>query len=208
MSTFQRGFQKNNRFVLQVFVPEGLLLDILLSLDNLGSNVNLAVPNVTQWLARGLLCSSARLPSLAMETLSQTMYGMTEVFPYHAENTSLDCTFLMPLTPRDNIVPRFFNYWQNYIRRGKNGPTDGFDFRFPNSYYGTLYLSLFNDKNERTITYQFDNAYPVTVQSTEVAWDADGHAQLPVSFAYSYWTIAPRPLIDINLPFSVFPPFI
>ena len=40
-----------------------------------------------------------------------------------------------------------------------------------------------------TITYNFFNVYPITVESAPVAWQSSGEIQrITVSFAYSYWT--------------------
>lgn len=204
LSSFQGGFQRTARFRCQIFVPAGLLDYVAASSGPFTANPDLAgrqsVAFVKEWLARGLLVESARLPSRGLETIDLTMYGISESFPYHSEYTELDCTFLMPIVRADNPVPKLFNYWQNYVHNAFHGPRDGLDFRFPNLYYGTILLHMFDTSESKdipSVSYQFDNVYPKTVESVSVDWNsADEMAKQGVGFIYSYWRIVPGSTIS------------
>jgi hypothetical protein len=165
------------------------------AIENIGAAVETktTMPIVAQWLARGMLCDTTSLPSRGLETTDLSMYGFGEKFPFHTEYVPLDCTFMMPLTLGDNALPRFLNYWQNYIQSGQEGPESGMDFRFPSEYYGSIILAMFDRKNEPTIVYKFTNIYPVTVQSVPVSWEqSNEYLKCAVTFNYSSWKILSR----------------
>lgn len=201
LSEFKHGFQHSNRFVVQIFVQPTMVANIIL--QQLGSGLGLgtidagvAVTNVVKWLYTGFLASTARLPSRGFGVIDLAMYGITEHFPYHAEFTTFDCTFMMPHTTNilnDNGVPRWFNYWQNQIQNINDGPNSGLDFSFPSNYYATILLTLLDRKDRGTITYQFDKCYPVTVDSSQLSWEQENQfTQLPVSFQFSTWKQLPH----------------
>jgi len=215
LSEFRTGFQKGARFECQLYpnigflqaLLSGSILETIIDIvaPPIGQQINpdFSLPNVVQWLARGLVISDAVLPSRGLETLSHGMYGISEEFPYSSEYTDLPCTFVMPLNASDCPMPRFFNYWQNYIHKNQNGPSDGLDFRFPEDYYGRMIVSTFDNRTNRSLTYQFEKVYPKTVNSTQVSW-SQSHEYLAftVNFAYSYWKILPfkpPPLIEVNV---------
>jgi hypothetical protein len=221
ISEFRDGFQQNNRFTAQVFVPSGLL-DFARSTEGGSDNsiiqiIDLLFPNIGRrvdptfslnttgaWLARGLVCDATRLPDKSFETAEQTMYGITENFPVHTTFTDLTCNFLLPLYSNDNAVPRFFNYWFNFIQNQSRGLESGMNFSFPDDYRGQLLLSTIDRKDHVTSTYYFDRVFPKTLQSVELSWDATNEvAKLPVDFTYSYWTLLPYqppPIVEINTP--------
>jgi hypothetical protein len=168
------------------------IIDILAPTIGQQIDPKFSMPNVVQWLASGLLISDAVLPSRALETTGLTMYGINEEFPTASEYTDLQCTFVMPLNASDCPIPRFFDYWQNYIHRNQGGPTAGLDFRFPADYYGSMVLSMFDNRDNPSLTYQFDRLYPKVVNSTQVSWGQSHEVlQFNVTFAYSYWKILP-----------------
>ena len=204
ISNYKDGFQSSSKFTCQIFLPLQLLativtqslidnaIDFLIPTGDKDAKGILSAPIVATWLGRGLAVEAARLPSRAFETVDLSMYGLTERFPTHSEYTSLDCVFLMPFVGNDNGVPKFFNYWQNYIQNNQFGPQSGLNFQFPSTYYGTILLSLLDNKGEPSVTYQFDKVYPHRVESVGIQWDqSNEHARLPVSFHYSYWKIVP-----------------
>lgn len=204
---FSGGFQPSARHRAYFFLPPSLILDILkpnvnidLSLQGLlGGNTGTdaleattSLPMIMQWLLRGMLVSETRLPSRAFETVDLNMYGITETYPYHSEFNDLGCTFLQPLVAKDNGVPRFFNYWQNFIQRAHRGPDSGLDFRFPSDYYGNMLLVLYDRKNHPTIGYRIEKVYPKAVESVSVTWDNSDFLKSSVTFQFSYWTVIER----------------
>jgi hypothetical protein len=215
LTEFRTGFQKASRYTCQLFVPEGLLRSILnpslvgTLIDIIAPTVgqqldqNFSMPVVQNWLSRGLLVEEARTPSRSSELTEWTLYGITERVPVHTEYTSFDCMFRMPLVGTDCPVPRFFNYWQNFIQAQQRGPDDGLDFRFPGDYYGTMLLSLYDNQTHPTITYKMERVYPKTIESSQVGWEQNNtYLRQHVSFGYSYWTIVPfqpPPLIEIDI---------
>jgi hypothetical protein len=217
LSEFHGGFQRGARFECQLYPNQGFLSSLLsgsiltniidILTPTIGQRIDpkFSLPNVVQWLARGLVITDAILPARALETTKLNMYGISEEFPYSTEYNDITCTFIMPLNASDCPLPRFFNYWQNYIHSNYNGPEDGLDFRFPEDYYGRMMLSTFDAQDHPSLTYLFEKLYPKTVNSTQVSWNDTNEAlQFTVSFAYSYWKILPYqppPLIEINLEF-------
>jgi hypothetical protein len=193
ISEFKHGFQKANRFRVQIFVQPTMVLSIIREASVLGLvDAALSVPQTIKWLATGFLADNARLPDRGFSLITNTMYGLTENFPYHAEMTRMECTFMMPHTSnilKDNGVPRFFTFWQNQIQNMSDGAASGLDFRFPSHYYATVLLTLLDPQDNGTITYQFDNAYPSLISSVPIGWDHDGFIRLPVTFTFSYWKV-------------------
>lgn len=214
LSEFKGGFQHANRFLCQIYVPQQMLVDIstnsvLMELvdvffPKLGRRLDptFSVPQMQSWLARGITCHTARLPDRDFEEMDLHLYGFTEKIAKGSGHSTFDVTFQCPLVTGDNALPRFFSYWQHYIQNGTNGPDSGYNFRFPNKYYGTIYLTTLDRKNNPTLTYQLDKVYPKTVSTTELGWETEGFLKLPVSFNYSTWKILPYqppPLIDIEI---------
>jgi len=212
---FRYGFQQSNRFTCHIYAPP-TLLDAILTDNKLIQVVDVFFPNigrridgtfsstqVADWLRRGLLVSSTRLPDRSFEQTNLNIYGITERFPTHSEFTSLDVNLLMPLVSNDNAVPRFFYYWQNFIQNNYAGPESGLDFRFPSEYYATVYLTQWDREKHATVSYRFDKAYPAKVDTVQVDWNSENEmVQLPVSFTYSYWTMLPfeaPPLISVDI---------
>lgn len=207
---FSRGFQRNNRYICQIFVRPEMLARIVLdagttplnipglpSLPNFGApDAVLTVPQIVTWLARGFLVQATKLPDRQFTPVDLAMYGFTESFPVHSQTGKLDCNFLVPHTAgivSDNGVLRFFNYWQNQIQNGLDGPGSGYDFRFPSHYYGSAVITLLDAKNQGTVSYQFDRIYPILVMPVQMSWSsAQEFIQLPVQFEYSYWKILPQ----------------
>lgn len=191
---FRQGFQQPNRFRLFVFIPSKMLTQNF-NLQNLWQDLDLktAIPLAAQWLARGVLVEGTRLPSRAVETIQHRMYGITEDIAYNSENTTLDCSLMMPLALGDSIVPRVMSYWQNMIHHMKNGPEDGADMSFPSDYYGSALLALFDRQGMPTLVYKYDKIYPGTVESAQLSWAGnDTFISLPVHFKYSSFRVLPR----------------
>lgn len=217
LADLRGGFQDNNRFDVQLYVPQGLLqsvitdsaaqqaLNILLPTIGQRFDPTFSAAQVASWLARGIVCEAATIPSRSFECVDMAMYGFGEKFPYHSDFPAVDCTFLTPLAGTDNSVPRFFNYWLNYIHAAQAGVQDGMDFRFPADYYGTMLLTQYTRTEHPSITYKFERVYPKVVQSTPVAWaTTDTHTKTSIQFNYSWYEILPYqppPLIELDINF-------
>jgi hypothetical protein len=215
LSEFRGGFQKPGRFEVQLYPNRQFLetltggslltniIDVLAPTIGQRIDPNFSMPQVVQWLARGLLCDNAVTPSRALETTSLNMYGISEEYPYSTEYTDFTCSFLMPLNAADCPVPRFFDYWHNFIHNNAGGPSAGLDFRFPEEYYATMILSQFDQQDHHSLSYRFEKVYPKLVQSQQIAWNQNTDVmRYNVTFVSSYWTILPYqppPLFEINI---------
>jgi hypothetical protein len=198
LSEFKRGFQQTERFICQVFVKPEMIANIILQnsytlLDV--ENVVFAVPQAVKWLAQGFALDAARTPDRAFDTTNTTHYGFEERIPHHTRYSGFEAQFLLPygmnILSRDNIIPRFFAYWQNQIHNCTQGEQSGFDFTFPDSYYGSIILTLLDRQNRGTLSYKLEGVYPATVNSIQLNWNQTDFARLPVSFNYSYWRLLP-----------------
>ncbi len=199
LSEFKHGFQQPNRFVVQIFVNPTMVANIIAESSLFGlQDAVLAIPQTVKWLAEGMLAPVASMPDRGFENkVDLDMYGFTEQFPVHTTYSDLELELLMPHTTNlpfvDNGVPRFFNFWQNQMQNGSAGPDSGYDFRFPVHYYSTIVLTLLDKKDNGTVSYQFDRAYPSTVGAVKLSWDAANEfTTLPVTFTYSYWNMLPH----------------
>jgi hypothetical protein len=130
-----------------------------------------------------------------------SMYGITEHFPYHAEFSPLECSFISPLMEghgahgADNPVPRLLSFWQNQIQKMTRGPEDGLDFTFPSNYYATVELTALDTQLRGSTTWRFEKVYPSSVGSVQMSWgQSDAFVTHPVTFTYSYWTMVPAVL--------------
>lgn len=183
LSEFTHGFQMSNRFRLQVRAPLQLA-------PTLGASARQG----STWAAQGLVCANARTPDRSFDTTNMDLYGITEKFPTHMTFTDTSFTFLCPLKGSDNAVLRFFQDWQQFIQRQTEGNVSR-NFRFPQSYYGGMSLSLYTSNNFQeapTMVYDYHNVYPITLDSSNLQWGyTDEFASITVQFAYSYWTAQP-----------------
>jgi hypothetical protein len=132
------------------------IIDVVVPTIGQRIDPNFSMPQVVQWLARGLVVDSATAPSRGLETTNLNMYGITEEVPYQTEYTDFSCSFLMPLNASDCPIPRFFDHWQNFIHNNAGGPSAGLDFRFPEEYYATMVLSFFDSSDHHSISYRFE----------------------------------------------------
>lgn len=215
LSEFHAGFQRPARFECQLYPNRGFVetlvsgsrvlnaIDVLLPTIGQRLDPNFSMPQVLQWLSRGLVVSNAIAPSRALETLPQNMYGISEEFPYSTEYTDIPVSFMMPLNAADCPIPRFFDYWFNFIHNNTGGPTAGLDFRFPEEYYATMLLTFFDMQDHPSLTYRFEKLYPKLVASQQVSWEQHHEVmKYDVTFVSSYWTLVPYeppPLIEVNI---------
>jgi hypothetical protein len=151
-----------------------------------------------------LSCSEASLPgsSLATHEINNDFTGVTERHAYRRQyDDRADFTFYVDLEYR---IIDFFENWMSYIV----GEDDidiqketNYSYRvnFPNTYKtDNLYITKFEkDYLGRQLTYQFINAYPISVNSMPVSYDASQLLKCTVSFTYSRYVITrPRTLYD------------
>ena len=151
-----------------------------------------------------LSCSETVLPgsSLATTEINNDYTGVTERHAYRRLfDDRIDLTFYVMISPsRSNrsantyLPIRFFESWIKYIateqiaREGNGGnvtsPNYSYRMRYPKEYYGGLEILKYERDYGTYLKYNFVNAYPISVASMPVSYDASNLLQCTVSFSY------------------------
>ena len=146
-----------------------------------------------------LSCSEASLPgsSLATHEINNDYTGVTERHAYRRQyDDRADFTFYVDAEYR---IIDFFENWMSYIV-GEDEievqKTSNYSYRvnFPDVYKtNNLYITKFEkDFNGRHLTYQFINAYPISMNSIPVSYQSSELLKCTVSFTYSRYVINKR----------------
>jgi hypothetical protein len=153
-----------------------------------------------------LSCSEASLPgsSLATHEINNDFTGVTERHAYRRQyDDRADFTFYVDLEYR---IIDFFENWMSYIVGESEISVQqqrNYSYRvnFPNDYKtDNLYITKFEkDYLGRQLTYQFINAYPISVTSMPVSYDASQLLKCTVSFTYSRYVITRPKTLYNNL---------
>ena len=149
-----------------------------------------------------LCCSETVLPgsSLATTEINNDYTGVTERHAYRRLfDDRIDLTFYVMISPSrsdrsvNTYLPiRLFESWIKYIaaeqisREGNNvkSPNYSYRMRYPNEYYGELAIIKYERDYKSSLKYTFVNAYPISVASMPVSYDASNLLQCTVSFSY------------------------
>jgi len=154
-----------------------------------------------------LMCSETSLPgsNLATTELTNDFTGVTERHVHRRIfDDRIDLTFYCDAV--EYLPIRYFEAWLSYITN-ETGGTHSEEFhyrmRFPNMYKGQLEITKFEknleakrgsaDRIRRAIplTYTFINAYPISISSMPVSYDASSLLKCNVSFTYSRYSARP-----------------
>ena len=153
-----------------------------------------------------LLCSETVLPGSSLATHENTtdFTGVTEKFAYRrVYDDRIDFTFYVDA---DNYLPiKFFECWIKYIAGESKTPATGrLSSTVPNYFYRVRYPKYYiseqglkvtkferTSKNEKsknhegaTLTYNFVNAFPLSITSMPVSYDTSSLLKCTVSFSY------------------------
>ena len=163
-----------------------------------------------------LSCSNASLPgsSLATHEINNDYTGVTERHVYRRQyDQRSEFTFYVDNNYR---IIDFFENWMSYIV-GEDEITDqpltqnnrNYSYRvnFPRDYKtDNLYIAKFEKDygtvrhNEelvpRVFTYQFINAFPISINSMPVSYDQSEVLKCTVSFTYSRYVITKKSVTD------------
>lgn len=145
-----------------------------------------------------LLCSEASLPgsSLATVDIDNDFHGVTEKHAYRRlYDDRADFTFYVD--KKYGIINLFEN-WISYIV-GESGienqqkPNYTYRVNFPKIYKtDSLYITKFErDMNGATLKYKFIGAYPISINSIPVSYDASNLLKCTVSFSYIRYVVLP-----------------
>ena len=155
-----------------------------------------------------LCCSETVLPgsSLTTHEINNDYTGVTERHAYRRLfDDRIDLTFYVMISPSksssvaNSYLPiRFFEGWIKYIaaeqkaREGNNvtSPNYSYRMRYPKEYYGGLEITKYERDYNANLQYIFVNAYPISVSSMPVSYDASSLLKCTVSFSYVRYYIS------------------
>jgi len=143
-----------------------------------------------------LSCRSASLPgtSLATHTLDNDFTGVTERHAYRRQyDTTASFTFYVDVN-YDTIY-----MMENWIKFIVNEDTSDFDLdnrnycyrvNFPNEYKSDIRITKFEkDYKRNNLEYKFINAYPISIDTMPLSYDASQVLECTVNFNFSRYII-------------------
>ena len=159
---------------------------------------SLGIDNAKEFLSRdaGLLCSDASLPASAFATgeVKDNFMGIPQEFAHTRLYTDIDFTFYVD---EDYTMLRVFEGWMDYISSGADADGVGVGqrgfyrrFKYPNDYKcDTMSITKFEKNIERTLLYEFVNAFPKSITSLPVTYGAADLLKVTVSFNYDRYVM-------------------
>ena len=154
-----------------------------------------------------LSCSDASLPgsSLITNQIDNDYSGVTERHAYRRQyDDRADFTFYVD---RNYTIIKFFEGWISYIIDEQTSAISrnyNYRVRFPDAYQtDNLYITKFerdvNTSNPGpSLTYKFIRAYPISINSMPVSYDASDLLKCTVSFTYSRYIVNRTNNLKIN----------
>lgn len=153
-----------------------------------------------------LSCSEAALPgsSLMTHEMNNDHTGVTERHAYRrAYDQTASFTFIVD---HDYTIIKFFENWMSYIvgerfrfqdgRPGIEQPEYFYRVKYPKDYQtNELYITKFERDYENTgefLEYKFLKAYPVSITTMPVNYEASQLLKCTVNFTYSRYVMRPR----------------
>ena len=141
-----------------------------------------------------LMCSETNLPgsTLATHDVTNDFPGVTEKMAYRRIfDETIDFTFMVD---RDYSVIEFLDGWMNYVtgdgttfsRADMVDRTAYYRMNYPEDYKSdNLYITKWEkDNSNSSMTYQFIGAFPLSIVSTPVSYEASGVLKCSASFSY------------------------
>ena len=156
------------------------------------------IDNAKEFLSRdaGLLCSDASLPASAFATgeVKDNFMGIPQEFAHTRLYTDIDFTFYVD---EDYTMLRVFEGWMDYISSGADADGVGVGqrgfyrrFKYPNDYKcDTMSITKFEKNIERTLLYEFVNAFPKSITSLPVTYGTADLLKVTVSFNYDRYVM-------------------
>ena len=151
-----------------------------------------------------LSCAEAALPgtSIATNELVNDFTGVTERHAYRRQyDTTASFTFYVD---HDYKIINFFEKWIGYITGDNGTPTnienDGRDINslspnyfyrvnFPTLYQTSIYIKKFEKDYERVLEYRFLKAYPLSINTMPVTYEASQLLKCTVNFNFSRYLV-------------------
>jgi hypothetical protein len=155
----------------------------------------LGIDNARNYLSRdlGILCSEASLPASAFATgeVKDNFMGVPQEFAHTRLYTDIDFTFYVD---EDYTSLSIFEGWMDYISSGADVDPDQKAFyrrfKYPDDYKcNTMTITKFEKNIERTLMYEFKNAFPKSITSLPVTYGTADLMKVTVSFNYDRYTV-------------------
>lgn len=179
------GLMRNNKFLVKMGVPPNL--QVSTKLLNVGRQIQ-------------LMCDSASLPGVAIQT-SETRrygYGPAEKYGFAPIFNNVQMTFV---ADKRGSVHDFFYNWTKLIANyeNRNGNLRQFDLTNPvtedqrvfeisykDDYKVLVEIIVFNDNGKEIMKVTLYNAFPTAVGDVQLNWNDTGDfVRIPVSFTYA-----------------------
>ena len=159
---------------------------------------SIGLDNAKEFLSRdaGILCSEASLPASAFATgeVKDNFMGIPQEFAHTRLYTDIDFTFYVD---QDYTLLRIFEGWMDYIASGADSDGIGVGqkgfyrrFKYPNDYKcDTMSITKFEKNIERTLLYEFVNAFPKSITPIPVTYGTADLLKVTVSFNYDRYVV-------------------
>ena len=134
-----------------------------------------------------LSCAEAALPSTSLATHQMTndFTGITERHAYRRQyNDTSSFTFYVD---HDYKIINIFENWIGKIVNEQNSKELDYFYRvkYPKQYQSTIYIKKFEKDYDRVLEYEFLKAYPISIDSMPVTYDASSLLKCTVNFNFS-----------------------
>ena len=158
----------------------------------------IGLDNAKDFLSRdaGILCSEASLPASAFATgeVKDNFMGIPQEFAHTRLYTDIDFTFYVD---QEYTLLRIFEGWMDYVSSGADGDGVGLGeagfyrrFKYPNDYKcDTMSITKFEKNIERTLMYEFRNAFPKSITSLPVTYGTADLLRVTVTFNYDRYIV-------------------
>ena len=144
----------------------------------------------------GILCNDASLPTTSYATaeVKDNFIGIPQQFAHTRIYTDIDFTFYVD---EDYTMLRVFEGWMDYISSGADSDGVGIGqkgfyrrFKYPNDYKcDTMSITKFEKNIERTLLYEFVNAFPKSITPIPVTYGTADLLKVTVSFNYDRYVV-------------------
>ena len=163
-SKIQEGLARPNRFAVSISIPR------YPGFSRFGQD------NVV------ILCDSASLPTSAITTQDDTMWGPGRKIPYNKAYDDLRLSFLCTTSMNERA---FFDQWQALVIN----PSEFF-VNYYDQYTADITVTTLDEQDFPTYTIRCIEAYPLSVNAQELnSAETDTFLRLDVNFAYRYWVV-------------------
>jgi hypothetical protein len=140
-----------------------------------------------------LRCDSVNMPGINFMTqdgIYRYGYGPAEVMPYNVMFTPVTMSLMVD---RAASQYTFFNLWMNSIFDmnmqggilGRSADSSPYEVAYKEDYAVTMNMFVFNETADKVIELTFQEAYPLLMQDTPLAWgEQQNIIRLQISMAY------------------------